>query len=259
MKRMIGGVALLLMCWVSSAAADETALGSVAADSRPVVEVALMDFPGYSEMNANGEIVGKTVQLVTRLLQQAGYPYRLRMLPAARIWRGLEDGSVDLWPGSVTRPGWEFFTLQTDRSLGRVGINLYYRAGEPAPVWPEGLRGKKLILMMNHIYTRELLSTVEDPTLGVEIHRGSSHAGAVTMLLRGRGDYLLHYRSQVDPVLVEMGLDPLPSLQIIEVPIRFTVSQRSGFAEQLKTDLDQAYDELALQGVELNVTQQKVP
>lgn len=256
MKGMIGGLAMIALCWISSAGADEMESNPPEVPSRPVVEVALMDFPGYSELDADGEFVGKTVQLITLLLEQAGYPYRMRILPAARIWRGLEDGSVDLWPGTVTRPGWEFFTLQTDRPLGLVSIHLYHRPGEPAPVWPEGLRGKKLILMMNHIYTRELLDTVEDPSLGVEIHRGSSHAGSVNMLLRGRGDYLLHYRTQVDPVVVEMGMEPLPSLRIIQVPMRFVVSQRSGFAEQLKADLDRAYDELAMQGVELNVTQQ---
>ncbi|WP_150303122.1 substrate-binding periplasmic protein [Pseudomonas saliphila] len=256
MKGMIGGVAMLMACWLNSAGADEADSGPAITDSRPVVEVALMDFPGYSEFDASGQIAGKTVQLITRLLEQAGYPFRMRIMPAARIWRGLEDGSVDLWPGTVTRPGWEFFTLQTDRQLGLVSIHLYHRPGEPAPVWPEGLRGKKLILMMNHIYTQDVLGTVEDPALGVELHRGSSHAGAVNMLLRGRGDYLLHYRTQVEPVVVEMGMEPLPSQRIIQVPMRFVVSQRSGFAEQLKADLDRAYDELAMQGVELNVTRQ---
>lgn len=256
MKGMIGSVAMLLLCWVGNVSAEQGARPPQTA-SKPVVDVALMDFPGYSELNAEGEIVGKTVRLITRLLEQAEYPYRMRILPAARIWRGLEDGSVDLWPGTVTRPGWESFTLQTERPLGLIGINLYYRPGEPAPAWPEGLRGKQLILMMNHIYTPQLLATVQDPSLEVGLHRSSSHVGSVKMLLRGRGDYLLHYRSQVEPVIADMGLASLPSLQIIQVPMRFVISQHSGFAEQLRSDLDRAYDELAKQGVELNVTQQQ--
>ncbi|WP_150299551.1 substrate-binding periplasmic protein [Pseudomonas profundi] len=256
MKGMIGGMAVLMACWIGSAGADEMVSDPPEVQPRPMVEVALMDFPGYAELNADGEIVGKTVRLTARLLEQAGYPYHMRILPAARIWRGLKDGSVDIWPGTLTRSGGEYFTLQTDRSLGLVGIHLYYRPGEPAPVWPEGLHGKRLILMMNHLYTRDLLGVIEDPALEVAIHRASSHAGSVKMLLRGRGDYLLHYRSQVGPVVAQMGIDPLPSLRIVELPMRFVLSQRSGFAEQLKADLDRAYDELAKQGAELNVTRQ---
>lgn len=250
---------LPLLCLFNAAAYgtdSSLSTGSSANESKPVVEVASMAFPGYAELDAEGNATGKTVRLAGRLLEQAGYSYNFHILPAARIWRGLEDGSLDLWPGTVTRPGAEYFTLQTERVLGQVGIHLYYRPGEPAPQWPEGLKGKSVILMTNHIYTRELLGILQDPALDVTLHRSSSHPGSVKMLLRGRGDYLLHYRSQVGPVVERMGIEPLPSVQVLELPMRFILSQRSGFAEQLKADLDRAYDELAEQGVELNVTAQ---
>ena len=61
---------------------------------------------------------------------------------------------------------------------------------------------------------------------------------------------------EISTLQQQMGIEPLPSLQVLELPMRFILSQRSGFAEQLKADLDRAYDELAEQDVELNVTEQ---
>lgn len=224
--------------------------------TKPIIQVGLMPFPGYSFLDENSLPAGKSVKLTRLLLEQAGYTHEIRILPPARIWRGLEDGSVHMWPGVISKPGLEEHTLLTDRTLGLVGINLYARPGAALPSWPEGIAGKRLILITNYTYTNELLSTLYDVTLGVRFHRGSSHAGAVNMLLRGRGDYLLDYRAQVDPIVKRLGLEPLPFVQVAEQPMRFVLSRRSGFAEQLRTDLDRAYDELAAQGTELDVTRQ---
>jgi polar amino acid transport system substrate-binding protein len=231
---------------------------SYASDSlaKPRIQVALMPFPGYSYLDEKRLPAGKSVQLTRRLLDQAGYGYEIRILPPARIWRGLEDGSVHVWPGVLSKPGLEEHTLLTDRDLGLVGINLYARPGAAVPVWPEGIAGKRIILITNYTYTTDLLRTLHDASLALRFHRGSSHAGAVNMLLRGRGDYLLDYRAQVNPIIARLGIEPLPHVQVAEQPMRFVLSRATGFAEQLKSDLDRAYDELAAQGVELDVTRQ---
>ncbi len=109
-----------------------------------------MMFPGFSELSEEGEAVGKTVTLTRMLLEQAGYRANIRIMPAARIWRGHESGQVHLWPGILNKPDLENHTLLTERDLGQVGINLYYRPTEPSPVSPEGLAGKRLILITNY-------------------------------------------------------------------------------------------------------------
>lgn len=223
---------------------------------KPLVRVGIMMFPGFSEMNEGGEAVGKTVTLTRMLLEQAGYRADIRIMPAARIWRGLQNGQVDLWPGILNKPDLESHTLLTGRDLGQVGINLYYRPNQPAPVLPDELAGKRLILITNYTYIKSLIETLRDPALGLEHVTSISHTGALQMLLKGRGDYLLDYRVQVEAAERELGIEPLPSVQLAEQPMRFVLSLRSGFAPQLKADLDRAFDELATRGVELDVTRQ---
>ena len=223
--------------------------------ARPVVQVAMMHFPGYSEQNEQGVASGTTVELTQMILARAGYASHIRILPSARIWRGLQDGDVHLWPGIVDKPGLEDKTLLTSGDLAQVAINLYYPPGSPTPVWPQSVRGKRLILITNYTYTEGLLATLQDPDMQVRFDSSISHAGAVSMLLRGRGDFLLDYRVQVDPIVAAMGLTPLPHIQVAEHPMRFVLSLQSGYAEQLKADIDKAYEELASEGQVLDIAE----
>lgn len=229
---------------------------AVLAEQKPEVQVAFMDFPGYSELDESGQATGKTVKLTRKLLNEAGYEARIQVLPAARIWLGLESGEVHLWPGLLNKPGLDEHTLLTGRDLGQVGLNLYYLPGNPAPDWPHGLRGKSVIMITNFTYTKALEDILTDSALGLTLHKSNSHKGAVKMLLRGRGDYLLDYRAQVAVVQQELKLEPLPFIELGEHPMRFVLSRHTGFAEQLRTDLDAAFDRLQEQGVELDVTKQ---
>lgn len=223
---------------------------------KPLVRVAMIMFPGFSELNEQGEPVGKTVQLTRKLLNQAGYQADIRIMPAARIVQGLQSGRVHLWPGIVQKPGLAGHTLATERDLGKAIINLYYRPGESVPELPAALAGKRLILITNFTFVESLIEDLRDPGLELEYVTSISHIGAVQMLLKGRGDYLLEYPSQVDAATRELGIEPLPWVRAAEQPIRFVLSLQSGYAAQLKADLDRAYDELAVQGIELDVALQ---
>ncbi|MEH6492185.1 substrate-binding periplasmic protein [Halopseudomonas sp.] len=224
--------------------------------TRDPLQVAIMHFPGYSEVNEAGEVSGRTVTLLKKLMVEAGVPYDVRILPAARIWKGLEDGSVHVWPGIVNKPGLEAFTLLTQRPLGVVGINLYYPPGSAAPQWPQGIKGKRVILITNYTYTAQLMRTLDDPSLDLTFHSGSSHIGAVRMLLRGRGDYLLDYRAQVEAVTKQLNIEMLPHLTVAEQSMRLVVSRRTPGAAELVQQLDLAYDRLQARGEELDITRQ---
>jgi len=226
------------------------------ATSEGALQIAIMDFPGYSEVGADGKASGRTVTLVEKLMREAGLPYEIRILPAARIWKGLEDGSVQAWPGIVNKPGLEAYTLLTQRPLGVVGINLYYPPGSSPPQWPQGIKGKRVILITNYTYTSQLMRTLNDPALGLTFHSGSSHIGAVRMLLRGRGDYLLDYRAQVEAVAKTLNIEMLPHLTVAEQSMRMVISRRTPDASQIVEALDLAYDRLQEKGEELDVTRQ---
>lgn len=230
--------------------------GAVLAQQKTEVRVAFMDFPGYSELDESGRATGKAVELTRDLLNEAGYAAQIQILPAARIWLGLENGEVHLWPGVLSKPGLDEHTLLTSRDMGRVNINLYYLPGNPAPDWPQELHGKSLITITNFTYTKALNDILNNPGLNLTIHKSNSHSGAVEMLLRGRGDYLLDYQAQVDVVLRDLEIESLPYIEVASHPMRFILSRNSGFAEQLKVDLDAAFDRLRARGAELDVVLQ---
>ncbi len=224
--------------------------------AREPLQVAIMHFPGYSELNEDGEASGHTVTLVKKLMDEAGLSFEARILPAARIWKGLEDGSVQVWPGIVNKPGLEAYTLLTQRPLGVVGINLYYPPNSPPPQWPQGIKGKRVILITNYTYTAQLMRTLDDPALDLTFHSGSSHIGAVRMLLRGRGDYLLDYRAQVEAVAKQLNIEMPPHLTVAEQSMRLVFSRRTPGAPELVQELDLAYDRLQERGEELDITRQ---
>lgn len=230
--------------------------GVVVASERPVVQVAFMDFAGYSELDESGQVVGKVVTLVSKLLTEAGYQMEAALLPAARIWQGLESGSVHAWPGILNKPVLDEHTLLTERNLGVVGISLYYLPGTLPPRWPDDLRNRSVITITNFTYTSDIWEVLNDPARNLAINRTSSHEGGLQMLQRGRGDYLLNYPAQVEPVFQKLNMEMLPSISLAEMPMRMVLSRHSGFAEQLRSDLDAAFDRLAEEGVELDVTRQ---
>src|SRR5690554_317100 len=94
---------------------------------------------------------------------------------------------------------------------------------------------------------------VQTCALPISILRSNSHTGAVKMLRQGRGDYLLDYRSQVQSALGSLEMEPLPWVPVVELPMRLLLSRHSGFAEQLKQDLDEAFDRLKARDAQMEV------
>ena len=94
MKGLIHLMRMLPLLCLFNAAAYGTdsslSTGSSANESKPVVEVASMAFPGYAELDAEGNATGKTVRLAGRL-------YASSLLAGGKLtWR-------DAWRGEPIR------------------------------------------------------------------------------------------------------------------------------------------------------------
>nr|WP_256573120.1 hypothetical protein [Pseudomonas sp. CC6-YY-74] len=57
--------------------------------------------------------------MTTRLLQHAGYQAVFRSYPGERLYNGLRDGSIQLWPGAPGKAGLAEHTLETRAQLGQ--------------------------------------------------------------------------------------------------------------------------------------------
>ena len=169
-------------------------LASPAQDTRPVIRVGFYDFPPYSYEDRQGRAQGSLLALTQRLLEQAGYRAELRMLPVARLYAGLQNGSVHVWPGAPGKPELQGYTLESRHHLGHIGLHLYFRADTAPPALPHGLTGRGLILISGYSYWAPYSQWLTDPSLQLQLHRTSSHAAALAMLQRQRGDFILDYQ-----------------------------------------------------------------
>lgn len=217
------------------------------------VKVGYYEFPPYSYTDARGRPSGSGLALAKRLLHQAGYQASFRSLPGARLYNDLRDGSVHLWAGASGKAELRQHTLETHNILGEIVLNLYFRHGTPAPRLPEDLRGKGVIVISGYSYWQPVSQWLEAPELGIVQHRTASHAAALQMLQRRRGDYLLNYQTPVDQARAEQGLGELPFVQVQRVPLTLVISRRAPEAEALRDALDDAYRALQARGQDLQL------
>ena len=237
---------LLALCWLPHAWAEPHA----------PLRVAMLPYPDYAEYDADQRADGHAVRVIRRLLERAGYASEIRLLPVARVRLGLMSGELDLWLGLNNQVDLEAYTLQSHSSFGALPINLYDRPDEATPNWPESLRGRTLILITNYSYSLPVSRTLQDPRLALQTRSSSSHTGAIRMLLRGRGDYLLDYRGQVAAALNTLGMQALPHVAVDQPAMRLFVSRQRADARVLLNRLDQAFDALVDEGVDMDVTRQ---
>lgn len=239
------GLLLLLFCTGS-------ALGA-ATLPQPSISVRYLEFPPYSFTNAAGEPEGSIITLTRRLLQQAGYRGEFRPAPSARLYAGLANGSINLWPGAPGVPQLKGKTLESRFQLAEVSLNLYYRAGTPAPQLPRDLQGRHLILLTGYTYRPPVSDWLGDPTLNLHSSRTSNHASALAMLAAGRGDYLIDYQSPIEREQKAQQLPPLPFISLHRLPIKLIFSKAAPGSERLRTALDQAYEQLQANGEDLSI------
>lgn len=231
-----------------------SAQGGYAAPLERPLKVVLLPYPGYSDYDQHGRVVGPTADVLAQLFKRAGYAYQINLLPIARVRRGLVSGEVDVWLGVNNQVGLEAYVVQSESSFGALPIHLYYRADEPVPHWPDSLQGKALILITNYNYSLPILRVLQDPRWQIDQRSSSSHVGAIRMLLRGRGDYLLDYRGQAVSAMAELDMQPLPHILVDEPPMRLFVSRSRPDAMAVVRELDRAFESLVAEGVVMDVT-----
>ena len=246
LSRRLPSMAALCLLLVSS-------LSLAGVPQRETVTLRYLEFPPYSFTNAEGLPDGSIIRLTRRLLMQAGYPADIRSAPSARLYGGLADGSIHLWPGAPGVPQLKGLTLESRYQVAEVNLNLYHRSDTPAPALPEGLRDKRVILLTGYTYRPPVSDWLKDPQLGIKPTQTSSHASALAMLKLRRGDFLIDYQSPVERELQARNQPPLPYITLHRLPIKLIISRAAPNSRQLRDDLDRAYETLRAAGEDLSL------
>ena len=222
-------------------------------DALRQVNVGYYEFPPYSYTDAQGQPSGAILELSARLLEHAGYQASFRSYPGARLYGGLQDGSVQLWPGAPGKTELIGHTLETRHELGQIALNLYFRPDTLLPRLPVDLAGRGVILISGYSYWQPVNLWLNDPALGIAAHRTASHTAALEMLQRRRGDFLLDYQTPVEQARRRLGMDELPFVQLQRLPLKLIVSRHAPGAEALRDALDRTYEELRAAGEDLRL------
>jgi polar amino acid transport system substrate-binding protein len=222
-------------------------------DPRPVVQVGFYEFPPYSYSDSQGRPQGAILKLSERLLEHAGYRAQVRSYPSARLYNGLEEGTVHVWPGAAGKVALREHTLESRTPLGEIVLNLYFRRDTLMPRLPEDLKGRGVIVINGYTYWQGINQILEDPALAIQQHRTGTHTAALEMLQRRRGDFLLDYQTPVDQARTRLGMSELPYIELQRIPTKWIVSRHAPGAEALRDALDRAYAELQAAGENLRL------
>nr|WP_298164039.1 transporter substrate-binding domain-containing protein [uncultured Pseudomonas sp.] len=219
----------------------------------PLVKVGYYEFPPYTYTDAEGRPQGATLDLIERLLDKAGYRGEFRGLPGARLYAGLRDGSVHLWPGATGKEELRAHVLESRSVLGELDLALYRRPDMPAPTLPEDLAGHGVIAISGYTYWKPYSDWLQDPALNLRIHRTGSHGAALEMLQRHRGDFLLDYHIPVEQARRQLGIAPMPHQILQRLTAKMIISKKAPNAEALRDALDRAYERLRADGEDLRL------
>ncbi|WP_338052459.1 substrate-binding periplasmic protein [Stutzerimonas marianensis] len=228
-------------------------LAMAAVEPKRSLTVGYYDFPPAIYSDTAGQARGPLVDLTRAVIERAGYAASFRALPSARLYAGLRDGSIDVWPGAPGKPELAADTLEGEATLTHISLNLYHRADTPPPTLPQGLAGRGVIVINGYNYWPGVNRLLHDPALNIRLHRTSSHTSALQMLTHRRADFLLDYQVPVNQAQQQLRMAPLPYQRLHHVPIRFIASRRVPDTEAVLQALDRAYAELVAAGVDTSL------
>lgn len=105
-------VASLLLAPTTSAIANDQDL--------PVLTAGYIQFPPIAYTDEQGHARGSIIELTNELAAASGYRVDWKSYPINRIYRSLDTGDIDLWPGSPQVPALQDFTVES--SSLRLGL-----------------------------------------------------------------------------------------------------------------------------------------
>jgi polar amino acid transport system substrate-binding protein len=213
-----------------------------AQESERVLRAAFLHFPPMAYVDDNGEPAGKVIELTNRVAAESGLKITWVSYPIRRIYKGLEDGDIDIWPGSQSVPALRDFTLETP-SIG-IDINLCALSlqATPAVTDPQALSSSQLVLIRGYTYRTQLDSIFANAARRPIV--APDHTAAIALLEKGRGDYLISYDHPIELALQQQPQINAKCDMLDSWPLVYVVSSRLPDAPEVVATLTNSYRRL---------------
>lgn len=214
------------------------AIRAQAAPPSPVTKIAvgLNDSPPLSYLDDKGTPHGRVVRLATGLLARAGIPAAVGIYPAPRLFKSLQEGSVQ-FSIVVRAPILDACCLYSKDPVMQHTLRIYSLGNTPAVRSREELAGKSVIGLAGYSYGG-MIHFLRDEKNHIRLEAAPGTHAAFQMLSSGRADYLLAYDANT---LDYLAANPVPGLKshiIAQVPIYLVLSRSYPEAAKVLAQLE---------------------
>ncbi len=234
-SKWIGAIALLLFL-------------TVPAGAGPAVKVGYVEFPPVFYTDSTGNPRGTLIELMGKVMKEAGYAWDAASYPTERMAKYLARGEIHLWVGSPSLPAFKGTTLVGATELMKIVMRSYF-INDTSPIRARAdLRGKKVIILNGYGYGG-WINFIKEPANKVSYSETNTHESAFRMLKAGRADYLLDYKRPSDKVLRKIPVPGLAHSDITAFGVHFVVSKKAPAAGKLLENLENAYNRLVGEGI----------
>ncbi len=196
-------------------------------------------FPPIAYTDDNGNAQGTIIDLTNELAAMSGYRVKWVNYPINRIYRTLNTGDIDLWPGSPNVPALEGFTVESQPLGISVKLCAFALMRSPAVHSLTDLQDRSLITIRGYTY-REQLRTLFSSNSRTPIVAPNNQA-AMQLLLRGRADYLISYGHPMQEAMGDYALQGTRCHKLDEWPLVYVISRKNPHARRIAEQFDQAF------------------
>jgi polar amino acid transport system substrate-binding protein len=245
-RSLIVGIVGALLC--GPAAGQALNGGSPSGGGAQVIEYGYPDQSIFvATLNADGQPDSPMTRLARTLMAQAGMQMRAKPYPASRLFKNLQDGTVNF---SILVRGSSLAAccLLSEKPVYSTKLNIYHVGDKPPISYKEDLIGKEVITIRGYSYAG-LLSFIQDPANRIVNHVAGDHMAAFKMLKSGRADYVVDYASAATDILKESPIAHLKFNPIDNLDIYLVLAKSYPDAEALMKRLEQIVGQLDVSDV----------
>lgn len=208
------------------------------------LNAAFLHYPPLAYLDENGEAAGRVIDMTNRIAAQSALKLDWKIYPIKRIYKGLQNGEIDIWPGSQAIPALRDTTLETPSIGIEITLCAFSLEGTPPLDTLEDLSRSQLVLIRGFTYRAQL-----DGILQQSVRRpivAPDHSAAMQLLEKGRADYLISYNDPIERALLEYP-QPGSKCEVIDRwPLVYVISRQATDARDIASKLTNAYQREAL-------------
>lgn len=195
------------------------------------IKVGCVEFPPLTYTDEQGHAVGKAVELISAILEQAGLPFEVKCYPGARLLAGLRDGSTHV-AMLIRHPELMDAVQYGALPMAYLDLRAYRLATTPPLGDIRNVRGKSVVVLRGYGYGG-WIDFLKDPANHLVLSFADSRAAAIRMLSRGHGDYLLDYADPAGQALTLASVSDLRAESLVRLETYFVVSNKGPNATAL--------------------------